>query len=267
MSKFTDPTYLKTDQYRDASNLDARIEIHRRFSTNPYGWFNWLFDTLETLPNPARVLELGCGPAYMWKDCADRIPSGWNVTLSDLSDGMLDAAWRNLVVTGRAFKFEQIDAQSIPYPDGTFDIVLANYMLYHVPDRPKALQEIRRVLKSGGYLVAATAGINHLKQMHGWFERLDPTMEMAVFRDLFTLENGLSQLEPFFSQIEIKRYDDDLRVTEIEPLIAYLKSSTSYGDKPESAFARLEQELTAELQSKGAIFVTKDAGLFLARNL
>ena len=45
---------------------------------------------------------------------------------------MVDAAWRNLVVTGRAFKYEQIDAQSIPYQDETFDIIIANFMLYHV---------------------------------------------------------------------------------------------------------------------------------------
>ena len=38
MSKFTDQQYLKTDQYKDSSNLDARVEIHKRFSTNPYGW-------------------------------------------------------------------------------------------------------------------------------------------------------------------------------------------------------------------------------------
>ena len=59
---------------------------------------------------------------------------------------MLDAAWRNLVITGRSFKFEEIDAQSIPYETKTFDAVIANHMLYHVPDRAKAIAEIKRVL-------------------------------------------------------------------------------------------------------------------------
>jgi ubiquinone/menaquinone biosynthesis C-methylase UbiE len=121
MPKFTDQQYLKTDQYKDSTNLNARIEIHRRFSTNAYGWCKWVFDALMKLPENARILELGCGPGLLWKENADRIQAGWNITLSDLSPGMLDAAWRNLVVTGRAHKFEEIDAQSIPYEDETFD--------------------------------------------------------------------------------------------------------------------------------------------------
>ena len=99
VSKFTDQQYLKTDQYKDSSNLDARVAIHQRFSTNPYGWFRWIFDTLLKLPSSARILELGCGHGLLWKENVDRIPSGWMITLSDLSPGMLDAAWRNLVVS------------------------------------------------------------------------------------------------------------------------------------------------------------------------
>lgn len=265
MPKFTDSNYLQNDQYRNADNLNARIALHERFSTNPQGWFPWLWDRLTELPAEAKILELGCGSGAMWMACPERIPAGWSVTLSDFSAGMLDAAWRNLVTLGRGFKFEQIDAQAIPYPDETFDIVITNFMLYHVPDRPRAIAEISRVLRPGGHLVAATAGINHLKEMNEWFARLDPTREMADFRNPFTLENGLEQLRPFFSPIEIRRYEDGLRITEIPPLMAYLRSTSRVGAAPEAVFVQLEQKLTAELQAKGAIHITKDSGLFLAR--
>ncbi len=264
MPKFTDPEFLKTNQYRDSSNLDARMELHRRFSTNPYGWYPWIFDTLETLPSPARVLELGSGPGYMWKECIDRVPADWNITLSDLSDGMIDAAWRNLVVTGRAFKYEQIDAQSIPYPDETFDIVIANFMLYHVPDRPKALQEINRVLKKGGHFLAATAGQGHLDELNKWLKQANSITDFAPFNSPFTLDNGLEQIKPFFSNIEIKRYNDNLRVTEIEPLIAYIFSTIKAREISESALAEIRRELEDILSQKGEIFITKDSGLFLA---
>ena len=99
MSKFTDPQYLKNEQYKDSSNLDARTAIHQKFSTNPQGWHNWVFDQLLQLPDNANILELGCGPAYLWRENVGRIPAGWRITLSYFSYGMLDSAWRNLVVT------------------------------------------------------------------------------------------------------------------------------------------------------------------------
>ena len=91
MSNPADPQHLQTDQYRDPKNLQARAEIHRGFSTNPYGWFRWVFDALLKLPANAAILEIGCGPAYLWKDNAARIPPGWDITLSDLSPGMVEA--------------------------------------------------------------------------------------------------------------------------------------------------------------------------------
>ena len=263
MSKFTDQEYLKTDQYRNASNLNARVELHRRFSTNADGWFPWVFDILKTLPSTARVLELGCGPGYLWKECIDRIPKGWSITLSDLSDGMVDAAWRNLVVTGRAFKYEQIDAQSIPYPDETFDIVIANFMLYHVPDRPKALQEIRRILKQNGYFFAATSSYRHLNELNTWLKKASP-YEYFPFNNTFSLDNGFEQLTPFFSSVEVKNYDNSLLVTEIEPLMAYILSTTKAKDIPESALLEIRRELEDILSEKGEIFITTDSGLFLA---
>jgi ubiquinone/menaquinone biosynthesis C-methylase UbiE len=264
VSKFTDPQYLKTDQYRDSTNLDARLEIHRRFSTNPYGWFQWIFDELAKLPAQAEILEVGCGPAYLWRNCADRIPAGWRITLSDLSPGMLDAAWRNLVVTGRAFKFEQIDATSIPYPDHSFDAVIANHMLYHVPDRPRAIREIARVLKPGGRLFATTVGEHHLEQLHEWlcYVHLDKSFE--EFSRAFTLENGLAQLQPFFSGVTLTRYNDDLQVTEIEPIMAYIRSSIRATELSETAIQEIQTDLRKELDDRGSIFIHKDSGLFEA---
>ena len=264
MSGVNDQEYLKTDQYRNSSNLDARMVIHQRFSTNPYGWFRWVFDALLKLPEQARILELGCGNGMLWKENADRIPTGWNITLSDLSPGMLDSAWRNLVVTGRAFQFKEIDAQSIPYEDKTFDAVIANHMLYHVPDRPEAIAEIQRILKPGGRLVATTIGNDHLKEMTSWYERVRLSNVGEPLASPFVLENGREQLAPFFSEVKLCRYEDNLHVTEVEPILAYIRSGIRAIELLEEEMTRLKQDLENELQEKGKVFIQKDSGLFEA---
>jgi ubiquinone/menaquinone biosynthesis C-methylase UbiE len=264
MSKFNDPQYLKSDQYRNATNLDARVVIHQRFSTNPYGWFEWVFDTLLKLPGNARILELGCGHGLLWKENTSRIPAGWNITLSDLSPGMLDAAWRNLVVSGRAFQFKEFDAQSIPLEDGTFDVVIANHMLYHVPDRSKALAEIKRLLKAGGHLIATTVGEKHLHEITDWFRGIHASDVWESFVVSFTLENGLEQLQGYFSQVTLSRYEDNLQVTEIQPLMDYILSTIKVQEIPKDKFELLRENLEKELEEKGSIFITKDSGLFEA---
>jgi ubiquinone/menaquinone biosynthesis C-methylase UbiE len=264
--RFTDQQYLTNDQYKDSSNLKARIAIHQRFSTNSQGWFNWVFDILEQLPEKANVLELGCGSAVLWKECAGRIPDGWVVTLTDISDGMLDAAWRNLVPLGRNFKFEQMDAQSISYDDKIFDAVIANHMLYHVPDREKALTEIRRVLKVGGFLLAATVGDKHMQEMYQWLKSVNINRRSDMFSNPFTLENGMQQLRKFFTEVKELHYDDDLQVTEVGPIIAYIRSSIGAMDLSESALDELKNDLLAVLEKEGKIFITKDSGLFKASN-
>jgi ubiquinone/menaquinone biosynthesis C-methylase UbiE len=261
---FTDPNYLKFNQYRDSSNLDARAAIHQRFSTNPYGWFHWVFDRLSALPENARILELGCGPGYLWKECGQPIPASWNITLSDLSPGMVDAAWRNLVVIGRNFKFEQIDAQSIPYPNETFDAVIANHMLYHVPDRKKALSEIKRVLKADGRLFASTLGKDHMREMWERLEHVAPVTRETI-TSAFTFENGTAQLQEFFPRVELSCYEDNLRVTDVSAIVAYVRSMTSTAEFSEGQFLSIEREFAEAMKKNGEIFITKASGLFLAQ--
>lgn len=264
MSKFTDSQYLKDDQYRDSSNLDARVVIHQRYSTNTYGWFKWVFDHLLKLPENARVLELGCGHGNLWKENVDRIPAGWSVTLSDLSSGMVDAAWRNLVVTGRAFKFKEIDAQSIPYEAESFDAIIANHMLYHLPNRQKGLAEIKRVLKTGGSLIATTVGARHLQEINNWLSRISGDKLSGMSSLSFLLENGLEQLKPFYTRITMERYSDNLEVTETEPIISYLRSGISASELLGDEVMKLEQELDRQIRKEGRVFISKDSGLFVA---
>jgi len=264
MSKFTDQQYLKNTQYKDSSNLQARLDIHKKFSVNPQGLFNWIFDELLKSPSNAKILELGCGPAHLWKECAERIPVSWDVTLSDFSSGMLDTAWRNLVVTGRNFNFKEIDVQDIPFGDNTFDTVMANFMLYHVPDRPKAISEIKRVLKTGGMLIAGTVGDDHMKQMMKKVQDAHKDKMWEFYKNPFTMQSGMDQLKPYFPNVYVLQYEDGLKVTEVEPIMAYIRSSIRAMGLSEDELKNIRNSFEQELTEKGFIFITKELGLFRA---
>jgi len=262
MNKYTDPTYLKTQQYKDDSNLNARIQVHRCFSTNKQGLFRWLFNHLKLAPN-SRILELGCGSGAFWLEVLDDIPPDWALTLSDLSEGMLQNARDNLGAVHQQVEYKLIDAQQIPYGEDHFDAVMANFMLYHVPDRNKAISEIQRVLKPGGRLYAVTNGLHHMQEVRALITSIDPEIDMTSAGTLFALENGHEQLAQQFAQVELQRYKDSLEVTEVEPLVNYVLSMKR-SDRIETDSQRLRDIIRSEIESRGAFHITKDSGLFIA---
>lgn len=259
------------EQYKSSANLNARIALHQRFSTNPRGWQPWYMDQLD-LPETCHILELGCGPGTLWKASLPQVKEGWRLTLTDFSPGMARDASTINDPLGR-FCFASVDAQQIPFPDESFDVVLANHMLYHVPDKARVLSEIRRVLQPGGRLFAATNGKNHMTELFTLEDQLSrhlsknesiPPREMWSLS--FSLENGEAMLREHFRSVALRRYEDGLRVTEAQPLVDYVLSMlnhfTSQVDQP--AVEEFGREIEAEIEHSGAIHITKDTGLFIA---
>lgn len=272
MSAEINQSHLLNEQYKDSSNYAARVRLSVRFRTNPNNFNRWVFERLQLAPachrQPtvgSRVLELGCGPGLFWQSNFDQLPADWEITLSDFSPGMLQDAQRALGERSRRFSFQVIDAQRIPFEDASLDAVIANHMLYHVPERPKALAEMRRVLKPTGRLYATTVGDTHMREVRELVLRVvgSPTTRPPATA-AFSLENGAAQLATSFASVTLERYEDALRVTEVQPILDYLLSGSAkrilVGDTLERVRAALEQELAAQ----GAIHISKDAGLFTA---
>lgn len=245
------------EQYRTDANLNARIELHARFSTNP-GWGRWLFEReLGDAPAETRILEVGCGPATtLWGANLDRIDPTWRLTLADLSPGMVEAAGGLL---GDRAECLVADVQELPFADGSFDVVLANHMLYHVPDRPRAFAEIRRVLLPGGRLHAATNGHGHFEQLRAL---VGPTWRFWEYNEMFGLETGPPQFEPFFGEVQVERFETGLAVTEVEPVLAYVRSSDSYdgGD-----LSHVRAAVEAAIARDGAFRITTRPGVIGCR--
>ncbi len=268
MTKLDNQNYLRSQQYKDSSNLNARVSLHDRFSTNPQGWFAWIIEQID-LPPDCRILELGCGTGQLWHAILQQrgmkhLPEGWQVTLSDFSEGMLAQA-RETLADYAGFDFQVIDAQSIPFEDAHFDAVIANHMLYHVPDRPRALREIRRVLKPGGRLYATTIGEKHMQELLSLTDRFDPSgrTEQMKMGGEFSLESGLAQLQQVFHTVRMERYPDSLHVTEAAPLVSYLMSSAGFeAEDRKTEFAAFIERIFEE--NGGVLDITKDSGMFTA---
>jgi len=264
LSGFTDRRYL-SGQYKNGSNLNARIRLHDRFSINKVGWHAWVFGQLD-LPPKSRVLELGCGSGILWLKNVDRIPEGWDITLSDLSLGMLQEARQNLRDCQRPFEFGAVDAQAIPFEDERFDVVIANHVLYHVPDRTRTFSEIRRVLRPGGHFYASTVGRAHLRELHELVGRFDPDADPwgGSHAESFLLENGLDQISRWFSKVTLRWYEDGLVITEADPLVAYVLSTRAKPVLVGDRLAEFVRFVEQELADQGAIYVTKASGIFEA---
>lgn len=260
MSKWQDPTFLRARQYKTASNLNSRLGLHQQFSTNPYGWMPWVWDHLQFGP-ASRILDIGCGPATLWEQHMDRIPGGWHLTLCDLSPGMVRQAKSNLRGCPCSLGYGTADAQTLPFVDGCFDAVVANHMLYHVPDRQRAVHEIRRVLRPGGRLYAATNGQNHMRELWELIDRFDPqAREKATLE--FDLETGAAQLG-CFDEVVLYRYPDALQVTQAAPLVDYILSVGSWA-AGQAVRADLTRFVEAKIARTGSLYIQKDAGLFQA---
>jgi ubiquinone/menaquinone biosynthesis C-methylase UbiE len=249
---------LLGNQYGNAQNLNARLGLHARFSADSYPWFRWVFDLLDA-PAGGRVLELGCGTGSLWVENLDRIPLDWEITLSDFSPGMLDAARRNLKPTRRLFDFRVVDAQDLPFAERSFDAVIANHMLYHVPDRRKAFSEISRTLKPAGRLYAATNGCDHMRELDLLIGRITPQTVPETID--FTLQGEAQELRDWFGEVVFHERQSHLSVDEVQPLVDYVRS---YHSLTEAQTQEMTVIIERELSEKGAFYISTSVGLFVA---
>lgn len=255
------------NQYKDSVNLSTRINLHDKFSTNKEGWHSWLFKQLNIGSN-MRILELGCGNASLWRRNMDKIPPGCTIVLTDLYEGMVKDAGATVSDSLSCFEFKVMDAQKITFDNDSFDMVIANHMLYHVPDREKVFSEIQRVLKPGGTFYASTIGKNHLQELKDLLTEFqsDLYISKSDFSEAFGLDKGILQLSKWFHNIDIRRYEDALRITEVDPIIHYV-CSTSGNTKDllvKDTLRSFRKFVQKKLKINKEIYITKDSGVFVA---
>ena len=245
-------------QYRTAENLNTRISIHEKYSTNPQPFSDWIMSHYE-FGADYRILELGCGTASMWREKISIIGEGSHLTLTDFSAGMLETAREN-AGDFPCVDYRVVDIQNIPYENDSFDMVIANMMLYHVPNLHKGLAEVRRVLKPGGKFYCATYG------EHGIMEFVNNALSeyhiSGSIGKTFTLQNGAASLAAHFSVVERLVRDDSLAITHIPDFVDYVFSMSSLSGI-ENMDANVLREAFESKSKDGILHIPKEYGMFI----
>ncbi len=186
-----------------------------------------------------------------------------DITVSDFSDGMVDYLRQSF--SGRGISVKKIDILDIPFEQDTFDLVIANSMLYHVKDIGLAISEVKRVLKKGGLFYCSTFGMNGMTQY--LYHALD---ELGIPYDnkvniAFTLQNGMRLLKKQFSKVERRDYEDALEIENVGDYLEYIYSMASMQGLDRRNYDVLLKYFNSK-KAGGYLHVPKEYGMFVAGN-
>lgn len=251
------------NQYQNAGNISARIRLHQEFSQNKQGWFPWIFGQCD-FRDGMRVLELGCGNGALWTERLDRLPDRISIVISDLSEGMVRDARRNIGEMEGRITYMNIEAADIPFPEESFDLVIANHVLFYCKDIPQVCRQVHRVLRRGGRFLCSTYGAGHMHEVTDLVQQFDERIVLSGEKlyERFGLENGKKLLEEHFDPVELRHYEDGIEIDRPEPLMEYIMSC--HGNQNQYLLDRYT-DFRAYIGRKvqGGFHITKDAGLFV----
>jgi SAM-dependent methyltransferase len=214
------------EQYGTDENLRIRIETHRLYTVGLP--LEPAVDAALALAGNESILDVGTGPGDFLIRLRNSGHRGRLLSV-DSSPGMVAKA-KSLAPT---IQFIQADAQQLPFPDESFDVVTARHMLYHVPSIPLALGEARRVLKLGGKFLAITnvhenfgEYRNALREAaEGLAGRISDAMRIAVpASDVFNEKNGPALISGAFGNVTTSFVEAALRFETAEPALRYFDS-------------------------------------------
>lgn len=258
-------TTANEQQYSDSKKLAARGRLNREYTIAETGWFPWVARQLP-LKSADSILDIGCGPAWFWASVASELPDNLALTLADLSLGMLQEALdrcRPLAFAG--VMGQQADATALPFEDGSFDIVIAMHMLYHVGDQGQAIAEMHRVLKPGSHLAVTTNGAGNMRGMYALTSVFgSPPYDPGGAA--FGYETAERLMLAQFGNVTMREHPAHMRITEPEDVFLALTSYPPGDSASEAELAAFRKAIAAAFEAGGGVLeVGKESGLFISR--
>ena len=187
-------------------------------------WAEHLVQSANPQPGE-RVLDVACGTGIVARRVAPRVGSSGKVSGLDINPNMLTVARAAAEREGLAIEWRDGRAEKLPFPDGSFDLVLCQFALMFFADRHAALAEMQRVLaKDGRVSLSVWQGLDR----HPFYKRLDDViqqrLEMSGVQAIFALGDAeeLRQLltEAGFQHVEIEPVSKTARFPNPEGFLA-----------------------------------------------
>ncbi len=267
-SKVSSAPYLKKSQYSNPKNLTSRIQLFN-FCIPPLDRFGLIIDSLK-LRGDESIIDLGCGDGSLLARLQNECRHHGGLTGVDISRGMFASAKKE----NPSIAFFETSADSLPFEPESFDIALALFMVYHMPDFKKAFKEWNLILKKDGTLVIATFGVDDkLKQerLKKEVARLIGSKAPKQFSARFNFENAQKMLPRFFKIDSTHFIERELRLTNPQPYIDVLNSVRDFFDprpddkKWKRALAYAKKYVNKEIEKKGYFSDTVRIGFFICK--
>ena len=251
-------------QYMDSSNLDASIKLQDRFSSNRHGWYKWTFNNIK-LDKKYKVLEIGCGNGALWSKNINLLDKDISITLTDVCEDMINNAKKNLSNYSDIFDFQIVDPYNIPFENESFDLVIANHILFYMKDVDKVLNEIKRVLKIGGYFYSSTIDSKNMKELESLVKGFNSNIKISEEKisSNFGLENGEGILSKHFCQIKKYLYEDKLVINDAKGILEYIYSIPgNIIELIDTKKKDFEKYIDSNINKQGNIYITNNQVLF-----
>jgi SAM-dependent methyltransferase len=262
-------------QYKDPTNLQDRVSIYSYLDPEqplPAGttFEAWMLDHYRWVGTETAV-DIGCGPGGSLGPLSERAALAIGI---DLSAGMIASAVRNsLTIESRV---AVADVEMLPLTSSVVDVVVAAFMLYHVPNLPDGLSEVRRILRPEGMLLAATNGRDDKREIRDAWEAagrrvVGPGFKVPRWGDRFNLDDGPQALEEFFEVLAVDRTTGTFRFPDPEPVIRWVRSlRDGWAERLDDAtweaiVAELRSDIAVHIADHGSFEVAKDSGVIVAR--
>lgn len=265
---------LVRKHYSTDDHLRIRQEIHDKYTIPDRSFADWVLDRIPW-HGGERLLDVGCGNGLYYSKLKVHQPELDYIGI-DLMPSMVEnhplAGDKNRVFLG--------NAEKLPFPDHSFDIVMANHMMHHIDNIEVALSEFQRVLAPSGIVVIATNSMATMPELQVLMRRaivlLTRTGAASVRApemptDRFALENGIRMLTRQFFSIVRHDLPSALVFPDVDPAMTYLESTRDLREASlpedvvwEDVMMIMRQQINQLIKHLGELVINKQAGVLIA---